>query len=366
MNFIQTMLPFLVAGGLSVSRGAFLVSAFTLTSSLLQPVAGYLADQKNLRWMIYLGTLWMAALLSLLGLIKNYPLSLALVTLAGLGTAAFHPQASAMVSAASGKRKGLFQALFVTSGNIGFALTPLLMVPAVLRWGTGAWPLFFLPGLAAGVLAWMATPRLPAGPKAPPLPLREAVRGVWGSLALVVLVVATRSLAYFGLVSFLPLYLQDQNVSLAAGGRLLFLMLFSGALGGLAGGHLSDIFGRRPVIAGSLLLATPFFYLFLHSNGAPGYIFLALGGAFLMASFSVTVVMAQEMLSKNSAIASGLMLGFGIGTGGLGVGLLGILSEYMRIGFVVNLIIFLPLLAGILALAIKSGAGRPAAGEAPR
>jgi FSR family fosmidomycin resistance protein-like MFS transporter len=39
MNYVQTLLPFMVVAGMSVSRGAFLVSVFTITSSLLQPIS---------------------------------------------------------------------------------------------------------------------------------------------------------------------------------------------------------------------------------------------------------------------------------------------------------------------------------------
>jgi hypothetical protein len=49
MNYLQSLLPFLVAAGLGVSKGAFLISAFTVTSSLLQPISGYLVDQRNQR-----------------------------------------------------------------------------------------------------------------------------------------------------------------------------------------------------------------------------------------------------------------------------------------------------------------------------
>ncbi|MFZ5633514.1 MAG: MFS transporter [Bacillota bacterium] len=357
MNYTQTLLPFLVAAGLGVSKGAFLISAFTITSSLLQPVFGYLVDQKNQRWMVYLGTLWMAGLLSVVGVVKNYPLQVILVTLAGMGTAAFHPQASAMISAVSGMRKGFFQALFIAAGNVGWALTPLMVVPFVLHFGLGMSPAFFLLGFAAAVLLWLTAPRMQGGPKAAPPPFWSTIRHVWADLAKVVLVVACRSLAYFGLVAFLPLYLQHENVSLVTGSRLLFLMLFTGAMGGLAGGYLSDIFGRKPVIVGSLLLATPMFYLFLHTGGIYSYILLALAGAFLLASFSVTVVVAQELISKNAAVASGLMLGFGIGTGGLGVGLVGLLAEYRGIDFAINLLILLPLLAGLLGLSIRGRTG---------
>lgn len=354
MNYIQTLLPFMVAAGLGVSKGAFLISAFTITSSLLQPVSGYLADQKNQRWMVYTGTLWMAVLVSLVGVLKSYPLLVLTVTLAGLGTAAFHPQASAMVTAVSGERKGFFQALFVAAGNVGWALTPLMVVPFTQKYGLELTPLFVLPGVLVAILLWFTAPRVPAGAKVAPPPLWPALRSARGELTKVVLVVASRSLAYFGLVSFLPLYLQHENISLLTGSRLLFLMLFSGAMGGLVGGYLSDLFGRKAVIVGSLVAASPLFYLFLNTTGPLSYLLLALAGACLLASFSVTIVVAQEAISKNAAMAAGLMLGFGIGIGGLGVGLVGLLAEQMGIVYAIHLLIWLPLLAGLFGLNIKS------------
>ena len=158
MNYIQTLLPFMVAAGLGVSKGAFLISAFTITSSLLQPVFGYLVDQKNQRWMVYAGTLWMATLLCLVGVLKNYYLLMITVALAGLGTAAFHPQASAMIVSVSGKRKGFFQALFVAAGNIGWSLTPLMVVPFAYAYGLESTPLFILPGLLVAILLWFTAP----------------------------------------------------------------------------------------------------------------------------------------------------------------------------------------------------------------
>ncbi|HOV80520.1 MAG TPA: MFS transporter, partial [Bacillota bacterium] len=163
MNYIQTLLPFLVAAGLNVSRGAFLISAFTATSSLLQPVFGYLADQKNQRWMVYAGTLWMASLLSLTGILENYSLQLLAVACAGLGTAAFHPQASAMVTALSGSRKGFFQALFIAAGNVGWAFTPLMVVPFTQKYGLRMTPLAALPGLLVAVLLCFTAPRISTG-----------------------------------------------------------------------------------------------------------------------------------------------------------------------------------------------------------
>ncbi|HAG10667.1 MAG TPA: MFS transporter [Desulfotomaculum sp.] len=352
MNYIQTLLPFMVAAGLGISKGAFLISAFTITSSILQPVLGYLTDQKSQRWMVYVGTLWMAVLLSLVGVLKNYPLLLLVAALAGLGTAAFHPQASSMVSAVSGERKGFFQALFISAGNIGWALTPLIVVPFTQKYGLALTPLFVLPGVIVAIKLFFTAPRISAERKSPP-PIWTVLGTVWADLVRVMLVVASRSLAYFGLVAFLPLYLQHEHISLLSGSRMLFLMLFSGAMGGLAGGYLSDLVGRRAVIISSLIAASPLFYLFLNTGSPLNYLFLILAGACLMASFSVTVVVAQEIITGNAAIAAGLTLGFGIGIGGLGVGLVGLMAEKAGIVFAVRFLICLPLLAGLFGLTIK-------------
>jgi FSR family fosmidomycin resistance protein-like MFS transporter len=355
MNYLQSLLPFMLAAGLAVSKGAFLISAFTITSSLLQPVSGYLVDQRNQRWLVYAGTMWMAVLLGLVGVLKDYSLQIFTVTLAGLGTAAFHPQASAMITTMSGQRKGLFQALFITSGNLGWALTPPLVVPFVQAYGLELTPWLIVPGVLAAVLLWFNAPEVSTRARTAPPPLWPNIRPVWLDLTKVVLVVACRSLAYFSLVAFLPLYLQNESISLLTGSRLLFLMLFSGAMGGLVGGHLSDLFGRKVVIVSSLVTSSPLFYLFLGTDGLLSYLFLALAGAALLASFSVTIVIAQETIYENAAMAAGLMLGFGIGIGGLGVGLMGLLVEHMGIRFAIQLLIWFPLLAGLLGLTLRDG-----------
>jgi len=353
MNYIQTLLPFLVMAGLGVSKGAFLVSAFTITSSILQPVFGYLVDQRNQRWMVYVGTLWMAVLISFIGVIDYYPLMVVIAALAGLGTAAFHPQASAMVSGVSGNRKGFFQACFTAAGNIGWALTPLMVVPFVQRYGLDLTPVYILPGVVVALLLWFFAPRGLSKAKIAPPPLLEVLREAWAELTKVVTVVAFRSLAYFGLIAFLPLYLQSTNVSLVTSSKMLFVMLFAGAMGGITGGYFSDRIGRKAVIVISLLVASPLFYLFITTSGLLSYVWLALAGAALLASFSVTVVVAQEIISKNAAMASGLMLGFGVGIGGLGVGLFGIIAEQMGIAYTIHILIWLPLFAGVFALLLK-------------
>lgn len=345
-NFLQTLLPFLVAAGFSISKSAVLVSAFTISSSVLQPVFAYLVDKKNKRWMVYVGTIWMGTLLSLIGLVGNYTLLFIMVALAGFGTAAFHPQASAMVTSISGNKKGLYQSIFVTAGNVGLAFTPLILVPFVREFGLKITPLFIIPALLVGIILKINSPKMKFNKESSTHSTLEALKQNWKSLTKIVITVSMRSLAFFGLISFLPLYLQGKNISITVSSHLLFIMLFSGAIGGLIGGHLSDKLGRKPVIAYSLMLTTPFLCGFIFTEGILSVMFLSLAGMTLLSSFSVTVVTAQEILTKNQAMASGLMLGFGIGIGGLGVSLIGLFAQYVGLNYAIYLLIALPFLGG--------------------
>jgi MFS transporter, FSR family, fosmidomycin resistance protein len=354
MNQISVLLPFFVIAGLSVSKGAFLVSGFTITSSLLQPVFGALSDKNSRQWLVFTGTLWMAFMLSLIGLTTNYSLLMIIVALGGLGTAAFHPQASAMVATNSRTHKTFIQAIFIASGNIGWALTPLLAVPLVQQFGLTVTPVFMIPGILVSILLWLLTRgiTLPVKSKT-----SESILSVLkqnrAELTKIMLIVAFRSLTYFSLIAFLPIYLQQKGISIVRGGQMVFLMLFTGSLGGLLGGFLADKIGRKIVIVFSLSLATPFFYLFLISVGWLSIIFLALAGAFLLATFSVTVAAAHNVIRNNAGLASGLTLGFGTGIGGLGVGIMGLITHYLNVSTAIYILIMLPLVASLLGLSLK-------------
>lgn len=354
MNLLQVLLPFLVAAGLGLGKGGFLISAFMFTSSILQPLLGYWIDRKSLHWLVYAGTLWMAVLLGLIGFVESYPLQLLIASAAGIGTAAFHPQASAMVSTLSGGRKGFMQAVFITFGNFGWALTPVMTIPLLQRYGLHGTPLLMIPGIIVAFLLWMNPVKVTRRTRSAAAPLREIAKKHWKGLGRIIVIVSCRSLTYFGMTAFLTVYLKARGVSMDHCGTLLFVMLFTGALGGLAGGYLSDLVGRRPVIVVSLPLSALLFWLFLgHYQGIGGALLLASAGAALLATFSVTVVAAQELIRGNSGLASGLMLGFAFGIGGLGVGLAGVFAQYFGISPMLHVLILFPVFAGILGIRVK-------------
>ena len=69
--------------------------------------------------------------------------------------------------------------------------------------------------------------------------------------------IAFRSVAWFGLITFVPLWEVSLGHSKAHGNHLLSLMLLAGGLGTLAAGPLADRFGRRPVLIASMVATAP-------------------------------------------------------------------------------------------------------------
>jgi MFS transporter, FSR family, fosmidomycin resistance protein len=96
----------------------------------------------------------------------------------------------------------------------------------------------------------------------------------------------------------------------------------------VAAGPLADRWGPRRFMKWVFLAAMPFGILFLETRGAAAFVMLALFGAILTSSFSVSVVLGQAYLPRHAGMASGLIVGFAIGTGGLAVTLLGWIADH--------------------------------------
>lgn len=361
-NFLPQMLPFLVVllPGFSVTQAAVLVSVFTITASFVQPLFGYVLDGRGKWWLFNLGTIWMAIMLALTGLVSDYSMLVMLAALAGLGTAAFHPRASTLVNNMAGDRKAVFLSAFIAFGNLGFALSPLLLIPLFQSYGLHAAVFTVVPGILVALLLLVFAPREDLGQGTGPT-MRQALRSLRSAareLTVIVAVIAVRSLAYTGLLAVLPLYFKSLRLSNIAASHLVTLMLVSGAAGGLIGGYISDFYGRKKLIVGSLLVATPFYFGFLFTHGPVSVLFLALGGAALMSSFSVTVVAAQEVIPENKAFAAGLSMGFAGGLGALAVVLVGRIGDLFGLVYALGVLFSLPLVAGVVGLLMNN---RPAA-----
>src|SRR2546427_3512717 len=91
--------------------------------------------------------------------------------------------------------------------------------------------------------------------------------------------------------------------------------------------------------------------LLLLPIGSPfAIVALGLFGAVLVSTFTVSVVLGQSYLPRNPGMASGLIVGFAIGTGGLGVTFLGWVADHWGLPSVLWICALMPLLGFVVAL----------------
>jgi len=148
-----------------------------------------------------------------------------------------------------------------------------------------------------------------------------------GALAILLAVIGFRSLAWWGLLTFVPLWEVSLGHSKSYANHLLALMLLVGGLGTIVVGPAADRIGRRPVLIASLVAAGPLILVFVAVGGVLGAAALALAGVSVVGTFGLTMVMSQEYLPRQIGMASGLSIGFSIGLGGLAALGLGALAD---------------------------------------
>jgi FSR family fosmidomycin resistance protein-like MFS transporter len=328
---LPAVLPFLKqAHALSYAQAAMIMLAANMTSSIIQPLFGYLSDQLARRWILPLSVFVSGAGIALVGLAPGYPAVLALVMVMGLGVAAWHPEGYKTATGVAGDRKATALSWFSLGGNVGIAVGPALATFLIAGLGTEGTLGLFVPSLLVGLLLLASLPMFAREAARPRAAARGRGEGVNmpGAMALLILVVTVRAWTSLGFSTCVPFYYLD---TLKADPRLvgvvLFVFLGAGALGTVIAGPIADRVGPRRFMQWVLLAALPFGVLFLLSGGPLAFVMLALFGAVLTSSFSVSVVLGQAYLPRHAGMASGLIVGFAIGLGGAGVTALGWVAD---------------------------------------
>lgn len=352
---VAALLPFLISErGLSLAAAGALVFAATVSSSLVQPLFGVFSDRNPIPALMPLGVLLAGVGMALVGVAPSYPLIFAAVVVSGVGVAAFHPEAARFANYVSGERRARGMSFFSVGGNAGFALGPIVATPLVLAFGLPGTLFLALPAaLMAGVMFAETARMLRLAPDETTNGSREAEAQPesWGPFAVMIGVVAVRSFVYFGLVAFVASYYERVlGASAALGNVALTVMLASGAVGTLFMGPLADRFGRKAVLAGSMLVLPPLVLAFVFVGPYAGMALLGLVGAATVGTFGVTVVMGQEYLPGRIGLAAGVTMGLSIGLGGVGAPLLGLLADAGGLRATMLAIAALPVLGLVLSL----------------
>lgn len=352
---LPALLPFFVDRfDLTYTLAATLMLASAVSSSVIQPFFGLWSDRRGAIWLLPVGVAVAGTGIALAADAPSYWLVLVFVLVSGLGVAAYHPEGSKFAAYTSGRRRASGMSFFSIGGNLGYALGPAVATPLVLAFGLRGGLLLALPCLAVAALL-LASARYVASFA----PTRDPDAAATGenrprALGLLLAVIALRSVAWFGLVTFVPLWEVSLGHSKAYGNQLLTLMLFAGGLGTLAAGPLADRVGRRPVLIGSIAATAPLTLVFVAVGGIVGAVALALVGVCVIGTFGVTMVMSQEYLPRRIGMASGLSIGMSIGLGGVAAVALGALADTVDLRTSLYVCSAVPVLAVALAALLPS------------
>jgi FSR family fosmidomycin resistance protein-like MFS transporter len=348
-NIYAPLLPLLIPKlGLSLAAAGTLTMMFQLAASVAQIGFGRLADRWHPRVLVMVGPVISVTILSFIGVATSPVMLAAILFFGGLGAASFHPPAAALAHRLGGTRPGLSMSVYITGGTLGFSLGPLMFAPFAERFGLSWTPLLMIPGLI--VVGFFLT-------RVPPMPLHasssgglRALRPYAKPLGLLYLIVVLRTLTAISFSTFVPVMLTRRGLSIGQAGSAVAAYLFASGIGGFFGGPAADRFGAKRVIALSLVLAAPFLVAAPLFTGWKFVTLIVIGGFFLQSTLPVNVTFAQSLAPVSAATVSSIMMGFGWGTGGLSVPLVGMIADRVGIEPTLSGLALMPLFAAACAL----------------
>ena len=330
---VPALIPFLTDRfELSYALAAMLLLAATVSSSLVQPLFGLWSDRRGALWLLPGGALLAAVGIGGAAVSPVYPLVVLLVFVGGLGVAAFHPEGAKFAAYASGRRRASGMSYFNVGGNTGYALGAFVTGLLVVWLGLVGGLLAMVPVMIASVALARVAPYLSR------LKPEATAIGRYGSgdeqrraMGLLAVVIALRSIAWFTLLAFVPLWIVSRGHSKADGNRVLFLMLLAGALGTLMLGPIADRIGLRRTLVLTQAAIAPLVLVFVYVGGVAGTIALMLVGICVVGTFGVTMVLSQLYLPRHVGMASGLSVGLAMGIGGIAAVILGAVADTINL-----------------------------------
>jgi FSR family fosmidomycin resistance protein-like MFS transporter len=277
----------------------------------------------------------------------------------GVGVASFHPEGFKTAYFFTGDKKATGMSLFAVGGNLGIATGPITGLALVSYFGLKGTLGLVIPGILIAVilffnLSWLFSPVKSAHKEAKKQTKTPVTRNQKTTFLLLISIATVRACTQLGLATYIPFYyINYLKGSPLYAGKLVSTFLIAGALGTLIGGPLADRWGHKKFLLITLSLLFPLLLLFYNSSGFITFIILAISGMVLISTFGLTTVMAQAVLPHHLGMASGMMVGFTISAGGIGVTLLGLIADAWGVPMAMKTIFVTPLIALALTLLLK-------------
>ena len=279
------------------------ILAFTLPYGISQLPAGWLADRIGPRIPLTIGIGGVALAGLLVGLSQSYIMTIVFLVLMGVVGGGYHPCAAPLISRlVEPKNQGRALGFHQIGGSGSFFLAPLIGATIAAYWGWHApFIVLAIPTALFAVMLYVFLGRRPEMsriPKATP-ESHDKTRPPSSYLphlaAFMVLSTFTQAVVR-STITFIPLFMVDHfGVNESAAAAFLSIIYSAGLWAGPLGGHMSDRFGKVPVVVLACLTIGPLIYLLNLVPYGPGM------GALLL---SIGVVMYIRMPASEAYIIS--------------------------------------------------------------
>lgn len=366
---LPAILPFFVSQyGMDYSSVAGLMFASCFLSSVVQPAFGWMADRKSRTWYMSLGVLLSGVAMGITGLFKDYWVIFSIITLSGIGSAIFHPEAARMVNKVSGTKRGTALSIFSVGGNSGFAVGPVLVVASVTAFGLKGTTTLCFVAIVMALLLMVFVPRMQKDIAKADLSAHMAAtksmenektgNNDWAAFAHLTLLIICSSIVVCGLRSFIPLYwVGVLGLSEAAAGSALTLLFTLGVVTTLIGGMMADKFGYLRVVHLSYLLLAPMVALLSQTTSVTlAYLLMVPIGLAMFSPFSSIVVLGQSYLARSIGFASGVTMGLYFSVGGILVPLIGRFADVYGLTATMELLTMFAVLAALFSFFLPKAA----------
>lgn len=364
-GFINPIMPLLAATmGFSLATATTIISLSSLSSSLLQPVFGYISDRVQRRFFLFSGLLVATIFMSLIGKVSNIFLLTLVLVLGYMGVGLFHPQATALLSVFSGNKVNSYMGIFTACGTLGYALGPVASSTIVEKFGFDNLHWAMIPGLLYAIIMYKFLPKIPFQHKEKEeTSIKEVFEIIFKDIKLLSLTVIAiiKGLLVITFCVLMPFIIKKLGLSFniyefEVGTTMLIgitLSLFSafGGFGSFSGGIIADRTSEKFVFYSSLLPTTPILIaslLLINKLPLLGLLLFVISGFFIMLSVSVNIVMAQKLAPKNTAMVSGIIGGFSWGIAAILLTPVGFLAEKIGTDIVLIFVSFAALLGSFL------------------
>lgn len=330
---LPAIIPFLILEqDLSYTAAASLVLAANLVSSFIQPIIGYLGDQKSRPWFMSLGIILAGTGVALLGFSSSYVISCLFAAISGIGVALFHPEGGKIANYVAGSKKGSGMSIFAVGGNLGFAIGPIIASLALSIWGIKGTGVLLIPAIImSGVLLVFNNKLKDLTPTSKDLNQRSDIeqQDDWVSFSKVSSLVFCRSIILYALTTFIPLFFIGKfMVSESSANTNLTIYSLVGVVATLLGGRLADHFGLSRLIKVGFLLLAPLIFIMINVNSLWLTTLLIIPISFAMnATYGSLIALGQSFVPNRIGLASGISLGLSVSIGGLFAPLIGFVGD---------------------------------------